>query len=158
VQRHGEGLDQRAARRRHPLRDRVDGAARSAPHAEPRREAALGPAVADVVVRRGRVDHHGLPRLEAAHAHSHPLDHAAELVAERHRLLRRAGDAAERHVAEVGAADPAGQDAHERVLGAGLGHRDLVDAEVARTVDPRRLHPRLRRRGRGTLLHVAEVA
>ena len=48
---------------------------------------------------------------------------------ERRRLARRTGDPAELDVAEVAAADPAGDHAQHRVARTRLGSRDFVEAD-----------------------------
>jgi hypothetical protein len=66
-------------------------------------------------------------------------DDPRELVAEPRRVGAQGGVAAVVHLA-VGAAGQRGPDGEHHLAGAGLGCRHLVDAQVGRPVEQRRLH------------------
>jgi len=137
-----ERLGERGNVERHPARHREH------PRAEPgianqklRREPAFLRAVTDATeLVVARMHHDAVASLDAGDVGTDPVDHARDLVPERHRFRARPCEPAVRDVTEIGAADAAGRNAHDDVARSGCGRRDVVDAHVVRAVHPDLAH------------------
>ncbi len=104
-------------------------------------EPALAAASADAVeLVHPRLHDHPVADPVVADLGADPVDGAGQLVAQAHRLGARPRDSTQCDGGEVGAADAARRHPHEGVGRPGLGVGDLVDPDVAGTVDSHLLH------------------
>ena len=136
VKRHGQGFGQRSALKGNAVRQGKQGVGRfRRAHPHPGRKSAVRAAVADQVGGRQRIDGDRLADAPGRHPIARGGDAPGELMAQGHGPPGRPHGAAHVDVAEIAAADAAGGDIDQHVVGAALGLRHFGEPRVVAMED-----------------------